>query len=67
MSAIGAATRGMDMAHMVMEKASLAISEGVITPEIVSAQSMAETQMDVQVSVLKEALAAEAQIFDVLI
>jgi hypothetical protein len=67
MSAISSATQSLDLARAILETASLAISEGVITPEIVSAQEQAEVQIEAQTRVLKEALAAEAQILDLLV
>lgn len=58
MSAISSATNGFENARALLELTSQRLSEGYITPEVVSAREMAKTQMDVQVSVLKEALAA---------
>ncbi len=67
MSAISSATEGFNMAREVLMKTSEYLAEGHVTPEVVSAGEMAEAQMDAQVSILKEAIAAEAAIFDVLI
>lgn len=67
MSAIDSAINGLDMARAILDRTSLALSEGHITPEVIIAREAAEVQMDAQTAVLKEAIAAEAQIFDVLI
>jgi len=67
MSAVTSATDGFNMAREVLMKTSEYLAEGHVTPEVVAASEMAEVQMEAQVSMLKEAIAAEAAIFDVLV
>ena len=67
MSAITSATNGLESARALLDLTSQRISEGHVTPEVVSARDMAKTQMEAQVSVLKEAIAAEAAVLDILV
>ncbi len=66
MDAVSSALAGIDRSRALLDLTSQRISEGYVLPEVVSAQSAAEVQMEAQVSTLKEALAAEAQILDLL-
>ena len=67
MTAINAAISGLDMARAILDRTGQAIAEGYVSAEVVTARDQAQTQLEVQANVLKEAIAAEAQIFDILI
>ena len=67
MSAISAASSGLEQSRALLDLTSQRIAEGYVSPEVVSAQELAKTKMDAQFSVLKEAIAAEAAILDLLV
>ncbi len=67
MTAINTAINGFDMARALLDRTSLVLSEGHVSPEVITAREMAQVQMEAQNKILKEALAAEAQILDLLV
>ncbi|CAM2009971.1 hypothetical protein [Acanthopleuribacter pedis] len=66
MDAVSSALAGLDRSRALLDLTAQRLSEGYVLPEVVSAQSTAEVQLETQVSTLKEALAAEAQVLDLL-
>ena len=67
MDALGSALNGLEMARLLAEDSAVRISAGQITPEVVSNRTQAETQINVQTQMIKEALAAESQVLDLLV
>ena len=66
MSPVGTAIDGFHIARELLETAGRHLSEGHLTPEVVSARDLAETQLEAQTSILKEAIAAQTVILDIL-
>lgn len=66
-SAIDAATNSVAFYQNLLTKANDALAQGVITPEVVSAQELAEVQLEAQTKIFKEALAAETAVLDLLV
>jgi len=67
MDAVGAASGSIAHYQRLLDVANTRLSEGYVTPEVVSAQALAETQLEAQTKIFKEALAAETQILDLLV
>ncbi|CAM2064603.1 hypothetical protein SCOR_04480 [Sulfidibacter corallicola] len=67
MDAISSAISGFHTAQYRLDVATTRLSEGHVLPEVVSAQDLAQKQIEVQVSQLKEALEAESRILDLLV
>lgn len=66
MDALGTAVMSVDSSQRLLDSVNLAMAEGHITPEIVSTQALAETQMEAQTKILKQAIEAETKILDLL-
>ena len=59
MDGITAAGNSISQYQRILDVANNAIAEGVITPEVVSAQELAEAQIEAQTEVFKDALEIE--------
>jgi len=60
MEITGSASRSLEIAQAILERGHSALAEGHVTPEIISAVELAETQAEVQVELLKDAIEAES-------
>ena len=67
MDPVGAASGSIAHYQHVLDVANQRLSEGIITPEVVSAQALAETQLEAQTKIFKEALEAQTRILDLLV
>lgn len=67
MDAISASLGGLHAALAVQDYTALAIAEGHVTPEVVTARDQAQTQAEFEIQALKEALEAETHILDLLV
>jgi len=67
MDAISAASGSLAQYQALLEVSSQRLSEGYVTPEVVSAQELAQVQIEAQTNLLKEALATQTQILDLLV
>ena len=66
MDPVSTATASLAHYQRLLEVSSNALAEGYILPEVISAQALAEVQVEAQTKIFKEALAAEAAVLDLL-
>ena len=66
MDALSTAMSSVSQSQMALDRVNAIMAEGYISAETVTAQKQAEVQAAAQVEVLKDAMAAEAQILDLL-
>lgn len=66
MDALSSAMNSVSAAQMALDRVNQVMAEGYISAETVTAQKQAEVAAEAQVAVLKEAMAAEVQLLDIL-
>lgn len=59
MEVVSGAQRSVELAQAILDRTNSALANGHVSIDTISAQQIAETQAEVQVEVLKEAIAAE--------
>jgi hypothetical protein len=60
MDSISSASRGIDYANQILATTTQRVSEGNVTPEVVSAGEIAQQLLEVQTNILKESLQVQA-------
>lgn len=67
MDPVSSASRGIDYANQILATTTQRVSEGNVTPEVVSAGDIAQQLLEVQTNLLKESLQVQSvQILDLI-
>ena len=67
MDPVSSASSALSHYQQLLDVSSQALAEGHVLPEVISAQEIAEVQIEAQTHLLKESLEAETQILDLLV